>query len=297
MTTLDILFRVLVNGIANGAIYASVALGFSIIYRSGRVFNIAQGEMLMIATFMCMTLFALGMNQWIAIALTAIAMGLLGFAVERFMLRPLVGQSEMALFMATLGLLLMLNGLGTIIFGAEPHLLFPDVLGTERWRFGGVMIKQSSLVGTILVAVLVALLAWFFRSTRTGLFMTAVAESHQIARSLGVNVARSIGMSWAISGVVATVAAVAYMSGRSVSPEIASIAFVALPVVLLSGLETVGGVFLGGMIVGVGQSMAAYWLDPFTEGGASLLFPFALMLVILIFKPQGLFGWKRVERI
>ena len=127
--------------------------------------------------------------------------------------------------------------------------------------------------------------------------MTAVAESHQIARSLGVNVQRSIGLSWAIAGVVATIASAAFMSGRSVSPEVASIAFVALPVVLLSGLETVGGVLLGGIIVGVGQSMAAAWLDPYTEGGASLLFPFALMMLILIVRPQGLFGWKRVERI
>jgi branched-chain amino acid transport system permease protein len=112
-----------------------------------------------------------------------------------------------------------------------------------------------------------------------------------------VNVRRSIGLSWAISGVIATISAVALMSGRSVSPDIASIAFVALPVVLLSGLETVGGVMLGGIIVGVGQGMAAAWLDPHFEGGASLLFPFALMMLILIVRPQGLFGWKRVERI
>ena len=292
----ETLLRVLVSGIANGAIYASVAVGFSIIYRSGKVFNIAQGEMLMLATFMAMTFFGMGMNPWVALLLTAIAMALLGLAVERFVLRPLVGQSEMALFMATLGLLLVLNGLGVIFFGTEPRL-FPDVLGSARWAVGTVSIKQSAIVGTILIAVTVAILAWFFRSTRAGLFMSAVAESHQIARSLGVNVRRSIGLSWAIAGVVATISAAAFMSGRSVSPEIASIAFVALPVVLLSGLETVGGVMLGGIVVGIGQSMAAAWLDPYTEGGASLLFPFALMMGILLFLPQGMFGWKRIERI
>jgi branched-chain amino acid transport system permease protein len=292
----EALLRVLVSGIANGAIYASVAVGFSIIYRSGKVFNIAQGEMLMLATFIAMTFFGMGINHWVALALTALVMALLGLGVERFVLRPLVGQSEMALFMATLGLLLVLNGLGVILFGTEPRL-FPDVLGTDRWQVGTVSIKQSAVLGTLLIAGSVALLAWFFRSTRTGLFMTAVAESHQIARSLGVNVRRSIGLSWAIAGVMATIAAAAFMSGHSVSPEIASIAFVALPVVLLSGLETVGGVMLGGMIVGIGQSMAAAWLDPYTEGGASLLFPFALMMLILLFLPQGLFGWKRVERI
>ena len=293
---IETLLRVLASGIANGAIYASIAVGFSIIYRSGRVFNLAQGEMLVIATFMAMTFFGLGMNHWVAIALTAAAMGLLGFGIERFVLRPLVGQSEMALFMATIGLLLIMNGLGVIVFGTEPRL-FPEVLGTERWQLGPVLLKQSTVIGTVLITALIVGLQWFFRSTRTGLFMTAVAESHQIARSLGVNVRRSIGLSWAISGVVVTIGAVAFMSGRSVSPEIASIAFVALPVVLLSGLESIGGVIIGGVIVGVGQSIAATWLDPYSEGGASLVFPFALMMIILILRPQGLFGWKRIERI
>ena len=294
--SVETILRVLINGIANGAIYAAIAVGFSIIYRSGRVFNLAQGEMLVIATFMAMTLFGTGMNHWLAIGLTAAAMALLGLCVERFVLRPLVGQSEMALFMATIGILLILSGLTVIVFGTEPRL-FPDVLGTARWKLGPVSVKQSTVLGTVLITALVLGLHWFFRSTRTGLFMTAVAESHQIARSLGVNVRRSIGLSWAVSGVVVTLAAVAFMSGRSVTPEIATIAFVALPVVLLSGLESVGGVLLGGLIVGVGQSAAAAWLDPYSEGGASLVFPFALMLVILMLRPQGLFGWKRVERI
>jgi branched-chain amino acid transport system permease protein len=175
--------------------------------------------------------------------------------------------------------------------------MFPEVLGADRLKVGPVLLKQSTVIGTLLITFLIVALYWFFRSTRTGLFMTAVAESHQIARSLGVNVQRSIGLSWALAGVVVTVGAVALMSGRSVSPEIASIAFIALPVVLLSGLESVGGVIIGGVIVGVGQSMAAAWLDPYSEGGASLVFPFALMMVILIFLPQGLFGWKRIERI
>jgi branched-chain amino acid transport system permease protein len=292
----DTLARILISGIGNGVIYASIAVGFSIIYRSGRVFNLAQGEMLMIATFMAMTFFGLGFNHWVAIGLTAASMALLGFAIERFVLRALVGQSEMALFMATIGLLLIMNGLGIIVFGTEP-LMFPEVLGADRWKVGPVLLKQSTVIGTLLITFLIVALYWFFRSTRTGLFMTAVAESHQIARSLGVNVQRSIGLSWALAGVVVTVGAVALMSGRSVSPEIASIAFIALPVVLLSGLESVGGVIIGGVIVGVGQSMAAAWLDPYSEGGASLVFPFALMMVILIFLPQGLFGWKRIERI
>jgi branched-chain amino acid transport system permease protein len=157
--------------------------------------------------------------------------------------------------------------------------------------------KVSAIIGTGLIVIVVLGLAWFFRSTRAGLLMTAVAESHQIARSLGVDVRRSIAISWAVAGVVSALAAAAFMGGRNVSPDVASIAFVALPVVLLAGLETIGGVLIGGIIVGIGQAAAARWLDPYTEGGASLLFPFALMLVLLLIRPHGLFGWKQIERI
>lgn len=293
---MEALARVLYTGVTTGAIYAAVAVGFNVIYRSGRVFNIAQGELLMIATFMMMALIAGGIDPWVALALTAVGMGCLGLMIERVVLRGLVGQSEMALFMATLGVLLVLNGLGHIVFGAEPRM-FPDLFGSARWRVGGVSMRESTVIGTLVIVAVVLALAWFFRSTRAGLLMTAVAESHQIARSLGVDVKRSIAISWAIAGVVSALAAAAFMGGRMVSPEVAGIAYVALPVVLLAGLETIGGVLIGGIIVGIGQAAAARWLDPHLEGGASLIFPFALMLVILMLRPHGLFGWKRVERI
>jgi len=243
-----------------------------------------------------MTLIGWGISPWPALLISAIGMALLGLMVERLVLRRLVGQSEMALFMSTLGLLLVLNGLGLIFFGTEPRL-FPELFGTQHWQIGPFNIKQSTVFGTLFVCLVIVALTWFFKNTRLGLFMTAVAEDHQVARSLGVDVRKSIGLSWAVAGVISTVASAALMSGRSVGPDLAEIAFVALPVVLLAGLETIGGVLLGGVIVGIGQSMAAVWLDPYFEGGASLVFPFALMLVILLVRPQGLFGWKRVERI
>lgn len=293
---METLARLLYTGVTTGAIYAAVAVGFNVIYRSGRVFNIAQGELLMLATFMIMALMGAGLPALPALVLAACGMAALGFGIERVVLRRLVGQSEMALFMATLGLLLVLHGLGQIVFGSTPRM-FPELFGSERWRFGGVMMKQSALIGTALIVAVILGLSWFFRHARAGLLMTAVAESHQIARSLGVNVERSIGVAWAAAGVVSALAAAAFMSGRMVSPDVAGIAFVALPVVLLAGLETIGGVLLGGIIVGVGQAAAARYLDPYMEGGASLIFPFALMLVLLMIWPQGLFGWKHIRRI
>ena len=293
---MEVFLRVLYTGITTGAIYAAVAVGFNVIYRSGRVFNIAQGEMVMIATFMMVALMAAGLSPWMALLLSAIGMALIGLSVERLVLRSLVGQPEMALFMATLGVLLVMNGLGHILIGAEPQM-FPELFGRDRWRIAGVNVRESALIGTMVIVALIAGLAWFFNSTRAGLLMTAVAESHQTARSLGVNVRASIAVSWAVSGVISTIAAAVFMGGRMVSGDVATIAFVALPVVLLAGLETIGGVLIGGFIVGIGQAAAARWLDPLTEGGASLIFPFALMLVVLMIRPQGLFGWKHVERI
>jgi len=293
---MEILLKVLYAGITTGAIYAAVAVGFNVIYRSGRVFNIAQGEMVMIGTFLMVALINFGVPPWGAMVLAAFGMAMIGLLVERIVLRKLVGQSEMALFMATLGILLVLNGLGHILFGPEPQL-FPELFGRGRWRVAGVNMKISVLYGTVVIVLLILALAWFFKHTRIGLLMTAVAESHQTARSLGVNVRASIAVSWAVSGVISTIAAAAFMGGRMVSPDIASIAFVAMPVVLLAGLETIGGVLIGGIIVGIGQAASARWLDPLTEGGASLVFPFVLMLLILMIRPQGLFGWKTIERI
>lgn len=293
---MESLARLLYAGITTGAIYAAVAVGFNMIYRSGRVFNIAQGELLMVATFILLALMGAGMPPLAALAVAACAMALLGFGIERVVLRRLVGQSEMALFMATLGLLLVLHGLGQIVFGATPQM-FPELFGATRWRFAGVLMKQSAVVGTLLIIAAILGLSWFFKHTRAGLLMTAVAESHLIARSLGVNVQRSIAVAWAGAGVVSALAAASFMSGRMVSTEVAGIAFVALPVVLLAGLETIGGVLVGGLIVGIGQAAAARYLDPYLEGGASLIFPFVLMLVLLMIWPQGLFGWKHVRRI
>jgi branched-chain amino acid transport system permease protein len=223
-------------------------------------------------------------------------MAALGLLIERLVLRRLIGQSEMSLFVSTLGVLLVLNGLTIVILGGEPRL-FPNVLGTGTLEISGVRINHDAMVGTGIVVVTVVAIAAFFSRTRLGLAMTAVAEDHQVARSLGIDVRRSMALSWVIAGIVSTIATLAYMGGRTVSPDISSIALIALPVVLLAGVETIGGVLLAAAIVGVGQAASARWLDPLSSGGASVLFPFILMLAILMIRPQGLFGWKRVNRL
>ncbi|GAA1009863.1 branched-chain amino acid ABC transporter permease [Acrocarpospora pleiomorpha] len=290
------IFQTLVDGVFAAAVFTAVAVAFNVVYRSGRVFNIAQGEMIVLSTFMTLTFVSWGLSPWLAMGAGIVLMGVLGIVVERLVLRRLVGQPELSSFMATLGLLLVIQGASTVVFGLAPQK-FPPLLGTASFEVAGVFVKQSALIGVLAIALLVWALFLLFNRTKVGLGMTAVAESHQVARSLGINVKLSMAISWVIAGALSGFVTLLYASGRTVTPEISSVAFVALPVVLLAGLESIGGVAIAALIVGVGQAAAARWFDPYTEGGASLIFPFALMLVLLLIRPQGLFGWKRVERL
>lgn len=290
------LLQTLLDGVTSAAIFAAIGVAFNVIYRSGRVFNIAQGELLMLATFVSILLLDLGWSPWVVFPLTMVIMAAVGLTIERLVLRKLIGRSELSLFISTLGVLLVLNGLTIVLLGGESRL-FPAVLGTARVEIGGVQVNVGAVVGAVIVLVTVLAVGAFFGRTRMGLAMTAVAEDHQIARSMGIDVGRSMALSWVLAGVISTIATLAYMGGRTVSPDVASIALIALPVVLLAGVETIVGVLAAAVIVGVGQAAAARWLDPGTAGGASVLFPFVLMLAILMIRPQGLFGWKRVERL
>lgn len=290
------ILQVIADGIIVGTVYAGVAVGFNLIWRSGRVFNIALGEMFMVATFMIVTAIEYGVPVWGAVGVAAAGMVILGILIQWLGLRPLVGESSFILLMATLAMLLILKGLGILLFGPEPQL-FPELLGAAHIRLGEVLVSQGDVIGTVLITATVLGLGAFFRYTSRGQLMTAVAEDHQIARSLGIDINRSMALSWVLAGIALVVAVVSFMGGRNVTPQVADLAFVALPVVLLAGLESISGLLVAGIIVGLGQASAGRWLDPYLEGGASLLFPYLMMLVVLLVFPHGLFGWREIERI
>jgi branched-chain amino acid transport system permease protein len=290
------LLQVLVIGVPTGVAYAAVALGFNVVFRAGKVFNIALGELFALAAFTMLWLINSGLAVWPAFVITLVAMAVTGVVVQRVLLHPLLGQPEMSLFMMTLGLLLILNGARTLTFDV-PDGKFPALFGGGAIQLPyDISLPVSRAVGVVVVLVLVVVLMWFFNRTRTGLAMTAVAEDHEIAQSLGISIGRSLAISWGIAGALTALSAAIYLSGVTVTGDVGAVAFLALPVVLLGGLESIGGVALGGIVVGAGQTAAAIWLDPHFQGGASLIFPFLLMLVILLVRPQGLFGWKHVER-
>ncbi len=287
----------LATGALTGLLYALIAMSFVIIYRAARVFNFAQGEIVMVGAFLVWTLMsAWDLPTWVAVPGALVASLLLGLAIERAILRPLVGEELFAFVMVTIGLLIFVRGVILVVWGPEVRF-FPAVLPMEAIRVGPLVLDRALVIGAALTLVIAAAASWFFNRTQAGLAMSAVAEDHQTALSLGISVKRSIAIAWGLSGVLSTIAAIVFLNGKGMTFLASDIGLAALPVALLAGLESIGGVVLGGLIVGLAIGLAAHFLDPIFQGGVAAVFPFVIMVVILLVRPTGLFGWKTIERI
>lgn len=287
----------LISGALIGLLYALIAMGFVIIYRAGRVFNFAQGEVVVISAFLIWTFVQpWGLPMWVSLLLSFSVSFLIGLAIERIILRPLVGEELFSLVMVTIGLLVFIRGLVLVIWGADVHFI-PPAFSMKGVKLGPIMLDRGLVYGGILTILMAIVFSWFFNRTRTGMEMTAVAEDHQIALSLGLKVKRSIAAAWGISGVLCTMAAVIFVGGKGMTFVIGDIGMAALPVALLAGLESIGGLILAGLIIGVSQGLAEHFLDPMFQGGVGEVFPFVIMIIILLIRPTGLFGWKTIERI
>lgn len=287
----------LINGALTGLLFALIAMGFVIIYRSARVFNFAQGEIVILGAFLFWT-FAqyLELPVWLSLILAFCSSVFLGLVIERIILRPLVGEELFALVMVTIGLLVFIKGMVLVIWGAEVHFI-PPVFSFKGIKLGPLMIDRGLVYGGAITILMSVLFSWFFNHTRLGLEMTAVAEDHQIALSLGLKVKRSIAVAWGISGALCTLAAIIFVSGKGMTFLAADIGLAALPVALLAGLESIGGLVLAGLLIGVSMGLAEHFLDPALQGGVGAVFPFFVMIIVLLIRPTGLFGWKTIERI
>lgn len=285
------------SGVLLGALYASIAIAFIVVYRGTRVFNFAAGELVMLGGFLVWTMIDLTpLPLWLS---TIVGIGLcamLGAILDRLTIRPLIGQSLFSMVMVTIALVLVLRSAAMLIWGPRGRP-FPALFGTEPVHLGPFIFNSSMFYGFIVVCLLVVALWWLFSHTTRGLTMSAVAEDHQVARALGINIKQSMTIAWAIAGAISAIAAIIYMSGRAVSYLGAEIGLRALPVALFAGLESIPGALLAGIIVGICESLAMGYLDKLTEGGMSLITPFLIMLIILWARPQGLFGWKIIERL
>jgi branched-chain amino acid transport system permease protein len=295
---MDQFLQFLVNGIMIGGIYGLVALGLVLVYKSSRVLNLAHGSFLMILAWLCWS-FAeqLGLPIWLSILLVLVISVLAGLGVERFMLRPLIGQPILAVIIATLALGYLLEGVAIMAWGADTKGL-PEFIPREAIWLGPVSIAQHYLWAFGIAILLFVLLYLFFRYTKMGLGMQIVSEDQQVARSLGIRVKNILAQSWAFALVIAAISGILYASLNSVNNGNALIGLTkALPVMLLGGLESLYGALVGGIIVGVFEIVVGGYMDPWVGGGFSNVAPLFLMLIILLVRPYGIFGWQRIERI
>jgi len=295
---MNFFLQLLVTGFALGMVYALIAIGFVIILKCSNAFNIAQGHFVLIGGYLGYTfLVPFHLPIWAALFSAIVVAAILGLLIERLTLRPLVGQPELAIVMMTIALASVLEGLATLVWGGE-YKTYHGVLPTITLKLGGISVPPESLIGLIVSIIAVVMLMLLFRYTKIGLAMRATAEDLQVVQSLGIRATTVYAVSWVIASVVGVIGGILLGGVSGVMIPLAEIGLKAFAVVLLGGVNSIGGAIVAGIILGVLENVAAGYLDPLLpRGGLAQVFPFIVMIIVLIFKPHGLFGLVRIERI
>ena len=302
----------LLGGLMSGMLYSLVALGFVLIFKASGVFNFAQGAMVLFAA-LAMARFSEWIPAWLgmenlfvanllAFVVAVAIMFVVAWLIERLALRHLVNQDGATLLMATLGIAYVLDGIGQTIFGSDIYKIdvgMPKepVMMLESVFEGGILINKEDFIAALIAALLVISLSIFFQKTATGRALRAVADDHQAAQSIGIPLDRIWVIVWCVAGITALVAGIIWGSKLGVQFSLSTIALRALPVVILGGLTSVPGAIIGGLIIGVGAKLSEVYLGPFVGGGIEIWFAYMLALVFLLFRPQGLFGEKIIDRV
>ncbi|CAN1540976.1 LivH Branched-chain amino acid ABC-type transport system, permease components [Burkholderiaceae bacterium] len=300
------------GGLMAGVLYSVVALGFVLIFKASGVFNFAQGAMVLFAA-LAMARFSEWVPAWlgfeslllaniIAFVLAAICMLIFAWLVERLVLRHLVNQEAVTLLMATLGITYFIDGFGQTVFGSAVYRInvgMPKepIFVLDNIFQGGLLVNREDLIAALIAATLVAVLSLFFQKTTTGRALRAVADDHQAAQSIGIPLNRMWVIVWFVAGITALVAGIIWGSKIGVQFSLTTVALKALPVIILGGLTSVPGAIIGGLIIGVGEKLSEVYLGPLVGGGIEIWFAYVLALVFLLFRPQGLFGEKIIDRV
>lgn len=299
----DLLIQVLWEGFVGGILYALIALGFVLIFKASGVFNFAQGIMVVFAALALVGFHAMGVPAWISLFLALGVMGALAITVERVVLRHLVNQHDVILLMATIGLTYFLIGFGQFVFGGEPKRMIADELGipngSSDWEVGGgvVIFQHIDITAAVMAVVLVSGLGWFFSYTRIGRALRAVADDHQAALSVGISLNQIWVIVWFAAGVVALATGIMWGARSDVSFALQIIALKALPVLILGGFTSIPGAIVGGLIIGIGEKIGEFYWGPLIGSGIESWLAYMIALVFLLFRPQGLFGEKIIERV
>ncbi|HWU34670.1 MAG TPA: branched-chain amino acid ABC transporter permease [Methylovorus sp.] len=293
---MEFFFEVLLGGLLAGVMYSLVAIGFVLIYKASGVFNFAQGSMVLFAALTFVSLLERGIPFWLTFGITLLTMVVLAWAIERFMLRKLVNRPPITLFMATLGLSYMIEGLAQAVWGAQVHGLELGI-SDEPLELGGMLLSQFDLFAAGVAGGLVIFLSWLFNKTRTGISLRAVADDQLAALAVGIKLQRIWLIVWSVAGFVGLVAGLLWGARLGVQFSLSLVVLKALPVLIIGGFTSIGGAIVGGLIIGASEKLAEVFIGPIIGGGIENWFPYVLALLFLLVRPAGLFGERAIERV
>jgi branched-chain amino acid transport system permease protein len=288
--------ELVISGIAVGSLYALIAMGFVLIYKGTGVINFAQGEAIMVAAFIAYYLVGFGVPFWLAVPLTLVASALLGALTERLVIRPMLGEPVFSVVMVTIGLSIFLRSMAGIVFGHHNYV-FPSPFPVEPLHVGGIVLSHNHFWSMIISFSLMLLFFFFFKFARLGLGMRATANDQDTATLMGINIKKVYALTWGISFVVAGLAGVGLANVMVLNVGVAFVAISAFPAVILGGLESIPGAIIGGIAIGILENLAGGYLDQIVGGGVKDVTPFAVLFLVLMIRPYGLFGTKEVERV
>ncbi len=292
--------EVLIAGLLSGVMYSLVALGFVLIFKASGVFNFAQGAMVLFAALTFARFLEMGINFWLAAAFALVVMMVMAVVIERVMLRPLVAQPVIILFMATIGLNYFLEGMAQAVWDSQVHALelgIEDVPWESVMDATGILISLFDVWAAVICGVLVLVLAFFFQKGRIGRALRAVADDNQAAMSVGIPLQMIWAIVWATAGLVALVAGALWGQRLGVQFSISLVALKALPVLILGGFNSIAGAIVGGLIIGAAEKLAEVYLGPIIGGGIEAWFAYFIAMLFLMFRPHGLFGEELIERV
>jgi branched-chain amino acid transport system permease protein len=293
---MNFFLETLVGGLLAGVMYSLVAIGFVLIYKASGVFNFAQGSMVLCAALTFVTLRDDGVAFWLAAAITLAIMVALAILVERIVLRPLINQPQITLFMATLGLSFIIEGLSQVLMGASVHELDLGIVDVPI-NFGAIQVSQFDLVAAATAGLLVIALSVLFNTTRIGVSLRAIADDPQAALSVGIRLQKLWRIVWAVAGFVSLIAGLLWGARQGVQFALTLVVLKALPVLIIGGFTSIPGAIVGGLLVGASDSLAEIYLGPLVGGSVSSWFAYVLALAFLLVRPAGLFGEQAIERI
>lgn len=294
---MDFFIQLIVAGFVIGSVYAMIALGFVLIYKSSAVINFAQGELLLIGAYICLTLTVdLQIPFLLSFLMTLLFSIIFGFAIERLFLRPMIGEPILSVIMLTIGLSAFFRGIVLIFWGADTRT-FPEIFSATPLSFGTVEISGIYIWSLLLSIIFLIVLTLFFKYTNIGIAMRATADDQTAALSMGISVKKVFAMAWAIAAVVAAVGGVLLGNINGLNISLTHFGLKVFPVVILGGLDSVPGAIIGGFLIGLLETLSGGYLDPLIGAGVKEVAPFVALVIVLMIKPYGLFGLERIERV